>query len=139
MPNPGKQLFLPAVAGGVEIGPAENRNRSETFDAPVWCRENVSNGIQVRNVPESIDGTLNPGGIGLRISSRGELACLPEPPTARMAGAHRVSQADPGGADRRAGRELPDRHLGANRSCHRPRGIKSLCDSGESVRDSPAT
>jgi hypothetical protein len=25
------------------------------------------------------------------------------------------------------------------RSCHRPRGIKSLCDSGESVCNSPAT
>jgi hypothetical protein len=62
MPNPGKLLFLPAVAGGAPDrargGPRQVRNRRRTC----WCRENLSNGIQVRDVPESIDGTLKPGG-----------------------------------------------------------------------------
>ena len=40
MPNPGKLLFLPAVAGELRSGelrsgPRGDRDRSETFDAPV--------------------------------------------------------------------------------------------------------
>ena len=55
----------------------------------------------MRDVPESIDGTLKPGGIGLRISSRGELECV--------AGAHRAAQAEPvrSGSPRRTGTARP--------------------------------
>ena len=91
---------------GAEIGTARQVRH---FRRTCWCRENLSNGIQVRDVRESIDGTLKPGGIGLRISSRAELECVPEPPRAAMAGAHCAAQADPGrsGSPRRTGTARP--------------------------------
>ena len=42
MPNPGKLLFLPADAGELQIGPAGDRDRSETVDAPRNCRTRTS-------------------------------------------------------------------------------------------------